>query len=63
MELPNLAHGKLADLINAAKAPGLASELSGELGARAMFDQVAKAWPKRTDGADDRPGWPSWLRR
>ena len=46
VELPNLAHGKLADLISAAKAPGLPSELGWEHGIRSMFDQVAATWPK-----------------
>ena len=46
VEFPNLAYGKLADLIEAAKAPGLPSELSWERGARSLFEQAAATWPR-----------------
>ncbi len=60
VELPNLVEGELADLIAAASAPGLPSELAGEDAARSMFEAaqvgVAEAPPPAATRSGGRRG-------
>jgi hypothetical protein len=55
VELPNLVDGDLADMLAAASAPGLPSELSWEHGARSMFRSAVASWPNRRHLR--RPAW------
>ena len=47
ISLPDLMHGRLADLIQAAGGPAGDHELRGELAARTAFRSVAQSWPSR----------------
>jgi hypothetical protein len=55
VELPNLVDGDLADLLAAASAPGMTSELRGEDCARSMFQSAVTMWPKASRLR--RPTW------
>ena len=43
--LPDLMHGRLAELLQAAGGPALDHELRGETAARAAFQSAAQSWP------------------
>jgi hypothetical protein len=45
--LPDLMHGRLADLIQAAGGPAQDHELRGESAARSAFRSAAQSWPSR----------------
>ena len=45
--LPDLTHGRLADLLQAAGGPALDYELRGESAARTAFRSAAESWPSR----------------
>ena len=45
--MPDLMHGRLAELLQAAGAPSQDHELRGELAARTAFRSAAQSWPSR----------------